>query len=42
MVLDPVEEMILALLPSQLGGVTGDIELAKEGTFECNMEGVES
>ena len=28
--------------PSQLGGVMGDIELAGEGIFECDVGGVGS
>jgi hypothetical protein len=33
-VFDPAEETILGLTHSYFGGVTGDIELAGEGTFE--------
>lgn len=40
MVLDPAEKVILAVSPLQLGGVMGDIELAREGTFECDAGGV--
>jgi hypothetical protein len=40
--LNPAGVAILVLSPSQLGGVTGDMELAGEVTFECDAGGAES
>ena len=41
-VFDTLEETILALSPSRFAGVTGGIEFAGEGTFECTAGGVGS
>ena len=40
--LNPAGEAILVLSPSQLGGVTGDMGLTGEETFECDAGGTES
>ena len=42
MVFNLLEQMILALLPLQFGGVAGDIEFAGKGTFKCEAGGVGS